>query len=119
MCGARRGHRFEAHTKGELMSTTTTKKAKVESQAKGVAALDRLEVCLTDAQKAIAALRDDLSTGGQLLVKDVETAVNHADRDLRRTSRAIRRDLDHLGKSLNPKKPARRRSAPKAAAKSS
>ena len=97
---------------------TATKPTKVESPARGVAALERLEVCLTDAQKALAALRDDLSTGGQRLVKDVETAINHADRDLRRTRRDIRRDLDHLGKSLNPKKPARKRAAPKAAAKS-
>lgn len=75
--------------------------------AHGKRALDGLEVSLEGAQKAIADLRRDLGSGGRRLVKDVETAVQSARRDLRRSRKAIQSDLGDLGGALTPRRPAR------------
>lgn len=65
--------------------------------ARGMAALDALEASLQDAQKSIAELRHDLSTGRRRLVNDVEVAVRNARRDLKRTGKAIQADLHPRG----------------------
>ena len=84
---------------------------------RGTAALDGLEVSLEQAQQAITDLRRDLSTGGRQLVKDVETAVKSARRDLRKTRWAIQGDLGDLGEALTPRRPARKAAAPAPKAK--
>jgi hypothetical protein len=86
---------------------------------RGKGALDGLEVSLDDAQKALAELRRDLSTGGRRLVKDVETAIKSARRDLARMRKAIQSDLDDLGGALTPQRTNRKpaKSGAKAAAK--
>lgn len=86
-------------------------------EARGAAALDGLEVSLDDAQKAIAELRRDLSTGGRKLVKDVEIAIKNARRDLGRTRKAIQHDLGELGGALTPHRTAQRATKPKPDAK--
>lgn len=91
--------------------TPTTKPTHAARTTRGTTALDGLEVSLDDAQKAVAELRRDLSSGGRRLVKDVETAVKNARRDLARTRKAIQHDLGDLGGALTPRradhKPAR------------
>jgi hypothetical protein len=84
--------------------------------AHGRRALDGLEVSLEDAQKAIAELRRDLSTGGRRLVQDVETAVKAARRDLRRSRKQIQGDLTDLGGALTPRRGTRPAAKPRARA---
>jgi hypothetical protein len=100
--------------------TPAATKAETARTARGTTALDGLELSLDDAQKALAALRDDLSTGGRRLVKDVETAIKHARRDLARTRKAIQHDLGDLGGALTPRRSSQKPAKPavKPAAKS-
>jgi paraquat-inducible protein B len=100
--------------------TPAAKPAKATRKTRGTSALDGLEVSLDDAQKALAELRRDLSTGGRRLVKDVETAIKSARRDLARTRKAIQSDLGDLGGALKPQRTNRKpaKSAAKPAAKS-
>ena len=90
-------------------SASATKRATPAAAAKrGLTALDGLEVSLDQAQKALTDLRRDLSTGGRRLVKDVDTAIKAARRDLRRSRKAIQGDLGDLGTALKPRRPARK-----------
>jgi hypothetical protein len=99
---------------------TPTKPAKATQTKRGTSALDGLEVSLDDAQKALAELRRDLSTGGRRLVKDVDTAIKSARRDLARTRKAIQSDLGDIGDALTPRRANRKPAKPaaKPAAKS-
>ena len=90
---------------------TPTKPAKA---TRGTSALDGLEVSLDDAQKALAELRRDLSTGGRRLVKDIETAIKSARRDLARTRKAIQSDLGDIGDALTPRRANRKPAKPAA-----
>jgi hypothetical protein len=86
---------------------TVTAKPKPKARtARSSTALDGLQGSLDDAQKALAELRGDLSTGGRRLVKDIEAAVRNARRDLGRTRKAIQQDLGGLGDALKPRRPA-------------
>lgn len=110
-----------------MPATASKKNAAAKSGHKarevpGLAALDGLEISLDDAQKAIAGLRGDLTTGGRRLAKDLETVLKSARRDLVRTRKAIQHDLGDLGGALTPRrvdhkpaKPAAKRTAPRAA----
>lgn len=80
--------------------TPTTKRATTPKPPRGTVALNGLELSLDQAEKALDGLRRDLSTGGRALVKDLETAIKRARTDLRRTRKAIERDLDTLGGSV-------------------
>jgi hypothetical protein len=99
--------------------TAATKPSKATRTTRGKSALDGLEVSLDDAQKALAELRRDLSTGGRRLVKDLETAIKSARRDLARTRKAIQSDLGDLGGALTPQRTNRKpaKAAAKPAAK--
>jgi hypothetical protein len=87
------------------------KRAPAAPTRRGTAALDGLEVSLEEAQKALTDLRRDLSTGGRRLVKDVDTAIKSARRDLRRSRKAIQGDLGDLGDALTPRRAARKPAA--------
>lgn len=82
---------------------------------RGLAALDGLEVSLDQAQKALTELRRDLSTGGRALIKDADTAIKAARRDVRRSRKSIQGDLGRLGAALTPRRPARKPAATTAA----
>jgi len=92
----------------------TSKRGTEAPARRGTAALDGLEVSLEEAQKALSELRRDLSTGGRRLVKDVETAIKSARRDLRRSRKAIQSDLGDLGGALTPRRVARKPATPTA-----
>jgi hypothetical protein len=96
--------------------TPAAKSTKAARTTRGTSALDGLEVSLADAQKAVAELRRDLSTGGRRLVKDVEAAVKNARRDLARTRKAIQSDLGDLGGALTPRRADRKAAKPAAKA---
>jgi len=83
------------------------------------AALDGLEISLEQAQKALTQLQRDLSTGGRRLLKDVETAIKNARRDVRRSRKAIQSDLGDLGKALAPHHVSRKPAASSAKRKQS
>jgi hypothetical protein len=93
-----------------------TKPASSRTATDGINALKGLEVSLDEAEKALTELRRDLSSGGRRLVKDVETAVKNARRDLARTRTAIQSDLGDLGDALTPRR-ARKTPAKKPAAR--
>jgi hypothetical protein len=93
---------------------TAAKRTTKAPAHRGTAALDGVEVSLEEAQKALTELRRDLSTGGRRLVKDVDTAIKSARRDLRRSRRAIQNDLGNLGEALTPRRVARKPAAPTA-----
>lgn len=105
-----------------MPTSKQTPNAKPARGARGISALDGLEVSLEDAQKALAELRHDLSAGGRRVVAELERAVKNTRRDLIRTRKAIQSDLSDLGGALTPrsaaKAPARKPAAKKAAAKS-
>jgi hypothetical protein len=94
--------------------TPAPKPSKATRTKRGTSALDGLDVSLDDAQKALAELRRDLSTGGRRLVKDVDTAIKSARRDLARTRKAIRSDLGDLGGALTPQRANRKAAKPAA-----
>ena len=79
--------------------------------------LDGLEVSLDKAQKAVDQLRADLSTSGRALIKDVDTAVKAARRDLRKGRKAIQKDIEDLGGALTPKRTTRAAAKPRPKAK--
>lgn len=85
-------------------SAPATKRSPAPRTRRGTVALDGLEVSLGEAQKALTDLQRDLSTGGRRLVKDVDTAVRNAQRDLRRSRKAIEDDLGDLGEALKPRR---------------
>ena len=93
-----------------------TKRAAKAPASRGTSALDGLEVSLDQAQKALTELRRDLSTGGRRLVKDVDTAIKAARRDLRRSRKAIQSDLGDLGQALTPRRATRKPAASASAA---
>jgi hypothetical protein len=91
------------------------KRATEATGRRGTAALDGLEISLDEAEKALTELRHDLSTGGRRLVKDVDTAIKSARRDLQRSRKAIQADLGDLGGALTPRRVAPKPAKPTAA----
>lgn len=84
--------------------------------SRALPALDGIEISLDDAQKAIGELRKDISAGGRSLLKDVETAVKHARRDVTKARKAVQSDIGDLGEALTPRRKPAAKTKPKARA---
>lgn len=84
------------------MATTTKAPDAHAANGKGAreAALDRLNESLDAAQKAIKAVRRDVTTGGRDLVKDVEGMIAQARKDTSKLERAVRSDLADLQRAV-------------------
>jgi hypothetical protein len=83
----------------------------------GNTALDRLSGSIDAAQDALNDLRRELSKGGREVLKDLDTLLSNARKNLRSTQRTLIKDLDDMQKAATGKRSSARASSSGATAK--
>jgi hypothetical protein len=82
-------------------------KARTEEDAR---VIDHVSQALEGAQEDLASIRGSLGAGARYLCRDVERLLRVARHDLKKTCKALQRDLEHLQKDLT-KTPTEKRHA--------
>jgi ABC-type transporter Mla subunit MlaD len=72
----------------------------------GQQALERLNDSIEAAQAALKDLRSEMSRGSRELLKDVDTTLRDARKNVRSISRRVATDLDQVQQAARGKKPA-------------
>jgi len=70
----------------------------------GNAALERLTGSIDAAQEALDDLRRELGKGGRDVLKDLDTLLRNARKNLRSTQRTLMKDLDEMQKAATGKR---------------